>query len=218
MNLRERHKQTRRDQILDAAAKLIGSEGTDGVNMRTLAANANLSLATVYNLMGGQEEVLAAVLARAIDAIEAAIVEAPHADALAACLATISRSFVAFEARKAECKPALIVAHNLGAAKKHSEGGQSFKALETRATEMQTRAIRRAQDDGAFDADFDAEAIGRALFTSYIHHLMDWANSRDTVQVVAARAAFDAALILLSGAKGPARERLRQEILQLQAG
>jgi AcrR family transcriptional regulator len=216
MNLREHHKQTRRDQILDAAADLIREEGADGVNMRTLAANANLSLATVYNLMGGQEDVLAAVVARAIDAIEAAIVEEPHNDALAACMATIARSFVAFEARKAECKPALIVAHNMEDAKKNAQGGQAFKALETRATDMQTRTIRRAQEDGAFDGAFDPEAIGRALFTSYIHHLMDWANSRASVDVIATRAAFDAALILLSGARGPARERLRQEVIHLQ--
>jgi AcrR family transcriptional regulator len=216
VNLRERQKQSRRGQILDAAANLIRKEGADGVNMRTLAADANLSLATVYNLMGGQEDVLAAVVARAIDSIEAAIVEEPHDDALSACMATIARSFAAFEAHKAECKPALIVAHDMGDEKKTSERGQPFRALEARATEMQTRAIRRAQEDGAFDPDFDPDAIGRALFASYIHHLMDWANSRAAVNVIAARAAFDAALILLSGARGPARERLRQEIIRLQ--
>ncbi len=216
MNLREHHKQTRRDQIVDAAAELIRTNGADGLNMRTLASEAQLSLATVYNLMGGQEAVLAAVVERAVDSIEAALVETVHEDALAACMAMIVGSIDVFEERKAECKPALMVAHSVDPTTRKNDPTRPFKSLDARARTMQAKLVLRAQSDGTFDPALDAQAVGRALYASYIHHLMDWAHSRVTADHAKVVAAFDAALILMSGAKGPARERLRGDLLRLQ--
>src|SRR6266508_5690707 len=59
---REQGKARRRRRILDAAARLVETDGLDGLTMRRLSETAGVSYATVYNLIGSKEDVLVALL------------------------------------------------------------------------------------------------------------------------------------------------------------
>jgi AcrR family transcriptional regulator len=93
--LRERAKAGRRLQITDAAADLIEAGGLGGLTMRALSEAAELSVPTIYNLIGGRDHVLVAVMERfgsEFDAQLAALESAPVdrcfeiADAMVAAL------------------------------------------------------------------------------------------------------------------------------------
>lgn len=69
--IRERGMAERRTRILDAAADLIRGGDVSQLTMRALSDTAGVSVPTVYNLVGGRDDVLVALLER-----QGAIVEA----------------------------------------------------------------------------------------------------------------------------------------------
>ena len=74
MSVREASKDKRRARITQAARALIHANGTDGFSMRSLAANAGVSVATPYNLFGSKRLVVLSVLQGEIDRFQGRIV------------------------------------------------------------------------------------------------------------------------------------------------
>ena len=62
MSRREDAKAERRERIVTAARDLIRETGDTGLSMRAIAARANVSLSTPYNLFGSKRAILVAVL------------------------------------------------------------------------------------------------------------------------------------------------------------
>lgn len=60
MSLLEEHKAERRARILATARKLLATRGYDGLTMRELAAEARVSVPTLYNLFGSKDAILVA--------------------------------------------------------------------------------------------------------------------------------------------------------------
>ena len=60
--LRERGKAERRVRVVEAAIELLRHDGIDALSMRALSVEAGVSVPTIYNLIGGRDAVLAAVL------------------------------------------------------------------------------------------------------------------------------------------------------------
>ncbi|MEM6475387.1 MAG: TetR/AcrR family transcriptional regulator [Pseudomonadota bacterium] len=59
---REKGKDRNRAKIRDAAEAIIRAEGIDKLNMRRLAQDAGVSIATPYNLFGSKADVLVSIL------------------------------------------------------------------------------------------------------------------------------------------------------------
>ena len=73
--LREIQKTERKQQILDAARRLIRKKGFTHLSMRELAKEARVSLVTPYNLFGSKADVLYALLESLFDKIKSALDE-----------------------------------------------------------------------------------------------------------------------------------------------
>src|SRR5262245_64630511 len=73
MSLREKQKGRRRDQILDAARRLIRATGGTDFPMRRLADEAEVGLVTPYNLFGAKSGVLYALLNDSLDRLDRAV-------------------------------------------------------------------------------------------------------------------------------------------------
>ena len=58
MNLREKGKQHRKQQILQATATLLDQEGPEGLSVAKIAEQAEVSVATLYNLIGSLDKIL----------------------------------------------------------------------------------------------------------------------------------------------------------------
>ena len=58
MSRREEAKAERRHRIVTAARDLIRETGDTGLSMRAIAARANVSLSTPYNLFGSKGAIL----------------------------------------------------------------------------------------------------------------------------------------------------------------
>ena len=65
-SLRDRNVAERRQRILDAARSLIVKRGVPGLTMRGLARESGLAVKTLYNLWGGQDAILRALVGQAM--------------------------------------------------------------------------------------------------------------------------------------------------------
>src|SRR5580658_7132879 len=65
---RERHKDRRRAEIIDAAYDLLREVGADDLSVKMIADRADVSAATIYNLFGSKGAVLEQVYARDFEA------------------------------------------------------------------------------------------------------------------------------------------------------
>lgn len=82
------------DRLVDAAIKLLATEGPSAIKARTVAAEAGMSSMVVYSNFGGIPELVAAVTDRGFDDLGTAFAELPVsddpvADLFAMALATI---------------------------------------------------------------------------------------------------------------------------------
>jgi len=76
MRLLDQHKADRRQRILAAARDLVARHGYDGLTMRGLARVARVSVPTLYNLVGGKDTILAALLAAQVQRVAEVHVDA----------------------------------------------------------------------------------------------------------------------------------------------
>lgn len=85
---REQQKEGRREAILAAAEALVRETGSTDFSVGMLALRADVSVATLYNLIGSKGTILYALLNRTMDQLEAAtrvpLAEGPYGQALAA--------------------------------------------------------------------------------------------------------------------------------------
>ena len=65
-DLRTTNKLRRRHQILQAAHDLIAREGIGSLSMRTLADTAQVSVPTIYALVGARDDVITALMAEGV--------------------------------------------------------------------------------------------------------------------------------------------------------
>ena len=74
-------KQERRDRILSCAQELISREGFEALSIRVLAAKADVSTPTIYNLVGNKEALLhclgETIVKQLIDAYQSSVDEDP---------------------------------------------------------------------------------------------------------------------------------------------
>ena len=84
--------QHRRERILRTARELLASGGFEALSLRELARQAEVTVPTIYNLVGNKEEVLVALFAQAIGEIEARMRAAPAAEPLTLAEAVVEQS------------------------------------------------------------------------------------------------------------------------------
>ena len=166
--LRERNKAKRREAIVDATLALLGRHSIDDVSIERIAAKAEVSPATVYNLVGGRERLLLACVDRVVDDLVTGLVEAgDDADPIDRALLVVDRSTEAFIARRRAYRQIL------GAVGDFSRAG-AMTAIDP--AQLQIAAMRDAQQQGIVRRDVPAEAIGRQVYLSYNGAMLAWAG------------------------------------------
>ena len=74
--VRARNMQKRRARIVTEARRLLARGGFEALNLRDLARQAELTVPTIYNLIGKKDDVLFALAAEVLTEIEARIAPA----------------------------------------------------------------------------------------------------------------------------------------------
>ncbi len=176
--LRARNKLKRRDAILDAALAILDDEPGASLAIDRVAEIAELSPATVYNLVGGRDDVLRAVAVRFVERVRAEIgaeagASRPPSDAL-------RMSRLVFD-RGAELLVERSSAHRRLFAYMGGLDGGSIQLRGTDGTPLQAADVhvltmRHAQRKGVIRRNLDPVVLGTVVANTYIGTLLRWSN------------------------------------------
>jgi AcrR family transcriptional regulator len=166
--LRERNKAKRRNAIIDSTLELLRELPLAEVPIERIAARAEVSPATVYNLIGSREQLLLACVDRVIEQVVDTLVQIdPTDDPIGAAVVIVERSTEAFIADRHAFRQII------GALGDFSRTG-SMMAFDP--AQLQIAAMRAAQQLGILRHDVDPAAVGRQIYLSYNGALFAWAG------------------------------------------
>jgi AcrR family transcriptional regulator len=176
--LRERNKLKRRNSILDAALLILDDEPATSVSADRLGLIAELSPATIYNLVGGRDDVLRAVVVRIIEQIGAEVRAHaadghPRVDALWMSRLAIDRSSTLLAERSGAFRR--LVSHMGGL-----DGGSmvlpASDGTSHDAPDLHIATMHHAQKKGLIRRNLNPVVLGTLVSNSYNGALRRWAS------------------------------------------
>lgn len=186
--LREHHKQQRRERILEAIRELLRKSPEETPTVERIAELADLSPATVFNLVGPREQQWAAlsdVLLRELDAYLAlAAAEDPRKQA---------RRIVGKTAELFIVDPA--VSRYLV-----NSGGRSAALLQENPVPQLRAALRRGQATGVLRPDLHIESLVGHIATACGGALRQWAAGQISDTAFRKRVRFAVDVVFAAGA------------------
>jgi AcrR family transcriptional regulator len=176
--LRERNKLKRRDAILDAALSILDDEPAASLIVDRVASLAELSPATVYNLVGGRDDIVRAIMLRIIEQSTTEARErlsASHSDDDPLWM---SRHRIAEGTKMLTQRPGAyrrLVVHlgGLGAGSMTLKGTDGTKMD---APNLHVETMRHAQKKGLIRKNLDPEVLGTLIANGYNGALLRWAS------------------------------------------
>ena len=163
--LRARGKARRCAKIVAAASDLWREQGFDKTPLSQIAAAADVSPQTIYNLIGGLDAITLAVVNGALDRIQAALSRTTATGVeLALESARVSSQLYIDDAslyRQVLVRIPRVL----------FEGTH----LGRDPAELVIQAMIQAQAAGQVSADVDANRLGRMIYSNYLGAIYDWA-------------------------------------------
>jgi AcrR family transcriptional regulator len=203
-SLFEVHKAERRERILAAARRLIARRGVEGLTLRDLAAEAVVSVPTVYNLVGGKQAVLSALLAETFARV-AGRLEAARADgmvdrAMALCAAGWTELLEEPGYFRGLVRSFLV----------SEESAPVRQEIDEANVRLMTALLTAGRADGELASWCDPEALARTLWAQYVVCMIGWASNELTDEELPACATYGMCLMLLGVARGAAAHKLQK--------
>lgn len=118
-NLRTRNMKKRRARVLNEARNLLASGGSEALNLRDLARLADVTVPTIYNLVGRKEDILLALAAEVVTEIESRIAPAENSEPLSLVAAVVVESIRMFAENENYYRSAFIAVESLDQAGQH---------------------------------------------------------------------------------------------------
>ncbi len=164
-DLRTANKRRRRQQILLAAHDLIARDGVQALTMRSLAEHSSVSVPTVYALVGGRDEVIAALMETAVQRFDTGMAALTTRGLFRAT--AIVELFADILDHERDLLRALLASGALVAA------GSEPPLFHRRQVELE-RAFREAVEDGELRADVDPVFAATTAVRLGMGVIFDW--------------------------------------------
>jgi len=204
-NLFEEHKAERRQRILAGARRLIARGGWEKLGMRELAAEARVSVPTVYNLVGGKAQLLTALVEAQLSDVARALATAPLGETV------VERAGALCEAGHRVLLEAPGYTRELVHLFLTSEEARAVRrVMDERNVELMTALLAGGQAEGDLEPWADARAVARTMYSLFVTNLIGWAMGELDDHGLSAATGVGNALVLLGIARGRARTRLER--------
>jgi AcrR family transcriptional regulator len=169
--LRERGKARRKEQIIDAAKRLLASGGLEALSLRRLADEAELSVRTLYSLVGSKEHVLAAVMQHNHDRVLADLLDIDEQHPIEKLSAFVDSTYRIIAEDAAAQKPLMRVLMTL-----YFEGRLSPHPWWLLSTEKgwMDSAVEEAANRGMLTSQVAPALLGDLLMKIYLSNLRDY--------------------------------------------
>ena len=207
---REDKKSQRAERILDHARAMIAEEGYDALKIRELAARAELTVPTIYNLIGGKSEILSRIIEALVERLHEVQNQSDFEDIEAGFEQQITQLADLFAQDEDFYRAAFVAGDRSGLFEQRSDRG-----IFARSLQQPVEACRAAQAEGLLKGGISAEQLGRQVYDSYRLARQDWANGYFDLDGFRAQA-LTGVLMSLSADAAPAfRERLLRRLEEL---
>ena len=170
--LRAANMQKRRARILAEARGLITRGGFESLNLRELARLAEVTVPTIYNLIGNKEEVLAALFTAVLCEIEARMRDVAKGDALAQATAVVTISTALFSEDPDYYRSAFLAIEYLNQSGEHHDKVAQIYAWGER---MATSGFLACHAAGLLAGRMAPERLGEAVLRGFRTTCRAWA-------------------------------------------
>ncbi|MER8484402.1 TetR/AcrR family transcriptional regulator [Mesorhizobium sp. M1322] len=188
--LRARQKADRHRRIIEAAAELFRDAGYEGAKIETIAAQAEVSVGTIYNYYQNKGDILGAIVSMEVNEVLNAgqgVVANPPAnvgDALDTLLGIYIEHSLHYLSKEM-WRQAMAISTQLP----DSAFGQAYTALDRALTEQIRALIARLQAIGLVRRDIDGQALGELVFNNMNMMFIEFVK-RDKARIAELRAAI----------------------------
>ncbi|MBT2471270.1 TetR/AcrR family transcriptional regulator [Streptomyces sp. ISL-66] len=190
--LREHHKAQRRLRILDAARELLRAEPDAAISTERIAARAEVSPATVYNLIGPRDKIWEALAAGFMDELEGRLAVLAGSDPREVVRSTVQ----------------LFVDDPVVSRRMVREWEKSGLVLDRSPLTQVRQAMADARTRGLLRADIDTDALAAVVAASCVGALHQWVAALIDDERFLARALFSLDVALAAAAADPHRDQL----------
>lgn len=190
MNTRAINMEKRRQRILLEARRVIAAEGFQGLNTRSLAQAAGVSQPTLYNLIGGKDDIILILVSETMKKVESRFADFADAEPLEFFEAVARESTELFNEDQDFYRAAFIA--NEFFPDQEKIWGRSA-GLVRWADALAISAIKRAQKNGQLKGQIAAETLGEQFFVAVRVASRDWAFRLITIdefRMTALRSAY----------------------------
>lgn len=186
--LRERHKQRRRERILEAIRELLRDSPEETPTVERIAELADLSPATVFNLVGPREQQWAALGDALLRELDACLAFAADQDPRAQARRIVGETADLFIA------DAAVFRHLV------NSWGRSGALLQENPVPQLRDALRRGQAAGMLRPDLHVEALVGHIATACGGALRQWAAGQISDAAFRVRVRFAVDVVFAAGA------------------
>ncbi len=159
-------------QLLAAAARLMDRDGSEGVSMQAVAAEAGVSVGLIYRYFGGKDDLLLAVIVEVLDSFAAAVpaaVEAAGPDPVLRLAAAFRAYCEVIEAHRHATVLTYRESKSLS-----PEGRARIMELEVQTSEPLREELRAGRDAGVFEVEDVELASYNLLLLAHAWALKHW--------------------------------------------
>lgn len=214
LGVRAHNMQKRRTRILAEARGLLARGGFDAMNLRELARLADVTVPTIYNLIGNKEEVIVALMEEALAEIEARIDTAANDTPLAHATAVVTASTALFAEDEDFYRPAFLAVEYLEQAGPHHDKVARLYAWGRRFIDDGIAACRAA---GLLRGAVKAPVLGDLVLRSYRANCRAWAGGQYAIEEFSRLTLLDIHVALAADATDAFRQQLVRQISALSA-
>lgn len=206
--LRELGKQRRRERILESARVLVAEGGLEAMTVGRIAARAEVSPATIYNLCGTHDDLLVSLMTEDIEAHDQYLATTESADPLMGVFASVE-AMVSGLCRDAKFfRPALLASRELQ--------GDARVTLSQRAVRALREGVVEAHAQGLLRSDLRPDVLGERCFWSFYQLIMSWATGVLDDEHFRAFAHYNVGVFLLAAATEASRTQILERVQALE--
>lgn len=207
---RSKNMAKRRETILREARILIADNGFEALKIRDLAASAGLTVPTIYNLVGGKNEILTIIIEEMVTQLRMIQNRAgidPVEESFAKLINDLADHFATDEAL---FRAAFIAGDRSGLFEQSSDQG-----IFAHFVQQPIEACARAIEEGLLRGQISPEILGSQIYGCYRLARQDWANGYFDLAGFRKQALIGVFLCLAADAKPAFRDRLVSKISSL---
>ena len=188
--LRARQKADRHRRIIEAAAALFREAGYEGAKIEAIAAQAEVSIGTIYNYYQNKGDILGAIVSLEVNEVLNAgrgVVARPPAN-VGDALDTLIGIYIEHSLNylsKEMWRQAMAISTQLP----DSPFGQAYSSLDRSLTEQIRALIARLQELGLVRQDIDGATVGELIFNNMNMMFIEFVK-RDEAKMPELRAAI----------------------------